>query len=228
MAFGPSGCLRCWCNGRHLPGAGPLSLHPVCAMQDRKQGAGALTAGSGERQDEQMEPAVSTSVHSGSVRKSSLTWRLSIRRRSRSPSFLLWRTTVPVGASSTRRVRCGLSHSVAEMRHRPRDRSEVATRRALQRSHGVSRCRCNGCSRPSFARSFTLALQRCDHETRNHCGGGRHIGDRCGKRQPLHDVGSCPRATIAARETGGGDRGTGLSGSTCAGGAWPACATGVG
>ncbi len=133
MAFGPSGCLRCWCNGRHLPGPGPLSLHPVCAMQDRKQGAGALTAGSGERQDEQMEPAVGTSVHSGSVRKSSLTWRLSIRRRSRSPSFLLWRTTVPVGASSTRRVRCGLSHSVAEMRHRPRDRSEVATRRALQR-----------------------------------------------------------------------------------------------
>ena len=71
-------------------------------------------------------------------------------------------------------------------------RTEVATRRASQRGHGVSRCRCNGCSRLSFARSFTLALQRCDHETRNYCGGGRHIGDRCGKRQPLHDVGSVP------------------------------------
>jgi hypothetical protein len=108
-------------------------------------------------------------------------------------------------------------------------RTEVATRRASQRGHGVSRCRCNGCSRLSFARSFTLALQRCDHETRNHCGGRRHIGDRGGKRQPLHDVGSCPRATIAARETGGGDRAAGcLSASACAGAAEPACATGLG
>ena len=49
------------------------------------------------------------------------------------------------------------------------------------------------------------------------------------KRQPLHDVGSCPRATIAARETGGGDRAAGcLSGSTGAGAAEPACATGLG
>lgn len=107
---------------------------------------------------------------------------------------------------------------------------EVATRRESQRSHGPVRCRCNGGSRLSFARSFTLALQRCDHETRNHCGGGRHIGDRGGKRQPLHDVGSCPGATTAARETGGCDRAAGCpSGSTCAGAVeQPACATGLG
>jgi hypothetical protein len=85
----------------------------------------------------------------------------------------------------------------------------------------------NGCSRLSLARSFTL--QRCDHETRNYCGGGRHIGDRSGKRQPLHDVGSCPGATGAARDTGGCDRGAGRpSGSTCAGAAEPACPTGLG
>ena len=33
MAFGSSGCLRCWCNGRHLPDIGPRSLHSACAVQ---------------------------------------------------------------------------------------------------------------------------------------------------------------------------------------------------
>ena len=186
MAFGSSGCLRCWCNGRHLPDIGPRSLHSACAVQ-------------------------------GEAGRRSATVRM-------------WCATRSINGNRPVRSRAPRFPSAPRLSGACAGRTEVATCRESQRSHGPVRCRCNGGSRLSFARSFTLALQRCDHETRNHCGGGRHIGDRCGERQPLHDVGSCPRATIAARETGGGDRAAGCRcGSTCAGAvAQPACATGLG
>jgi len=209
MAFGSCGCLRRGSNGRHLPGIGPRRLHSLCAMQGqaaREDDRPNLARETMNKRDRQVRRSVSVS-----------------RTREQLDLAPVDPGVHPLAAFWSRAPRFPLTPRLPGAWDVPRLRPVAHHSEATTCPDADG----NGCSRLSLARSFTL--QRCDHETRNYCGGGRHIGDRCGKRQPLHDVGSCPGATSAARDTGGCDRAAGRpSGSACAGAAEPACPTGLG